>query len=349
MFKNLKKLIIPVLATLLIGGGAQAAYWQWSKTSSSNANADPSINWAEGMSPSSVNDSARAMMARAAEQRDDISGSLTTGGTATAYTITTNQGFASVPTDGQLIAFTVHATNGINATLQADGGTTYQIQSAVGVNIGAGTIILGSPYTAKFNLSAAAWILRDFYGNPYALPLGGLLNSTVATPPNSSFILPAGQCISRTAYATYFALVSTTFGACDGVTTFAAPDLRGRNQVALDNLNGSAANRMTNNANGCGVAFTSVGAVCGQEGVTLSIAQMPSHTHTQNAHNHGLTALLTSGTSGGVPSGSAFSTAVTVGSNSTDSATATNQNTGGGGQHPTVQPSFAVTVFLRVI
>jgi len=50
-------------------------------------------NWAEGQSPSSVNDSARAMMARAAEWRDDVSGTIATGGTSTAYTATSNQGF----------------------------------------------------------------------------------------------------------------------------------------------------------------------------------------------------------------------------------------------------------------
>jgi len=37
----------------------------------SNATDDGSINWAEEQSPSSVNDSARAMMARLSEYRDD--------------------------------------------------------------------------------------------------------------------------------------------------------------------------------------------------------------------------------------------------------------------------------------
>jgi hypothetical protein len=39
------------------------ALWQWSTTAANNATADPSINWQEGQPPSSVNDSARAMMA----------------------------------------------------------------------------------------------------------------------------------------------------------------------------------------------------------------------------------------------------------------------------------------------
>jgi len=58
--------------------------WKWSRTASSNATADGSINWAEGMAPSGVNDSARAMMAAAAKYRDDTAGSLITGGTSTA-------------------------------------------------------------------------------------------------------------------------------------------------------------------------------------------------------------------------------------------------------------------------
>ena len=40
--------------------------YRWSQTAASNATADASINWQEGQAPSSVNDSARAMMASAA-------------------------------------------------------------------------------------------------------------------------------------------------------------------------------------------------------------------------------------------------------------------------------------------
>ena len=42
------------------------ALWQWSTTAANNANADPTIDWAEGQPPSTVNDSARAMMAAVA-------------------------------------------------------------------------------------------------------------------------------------------------------------------------------------------------------------------------------------------------------------------------------------------
>lgn len=42
--------------------------WNWSTTAANNATADPSINWQEGQAPSTVNDSARAMMAAIAVQ-----------------------------------------------------------------------------------------------------------------------------------------------------------------------------------------------------------------------------------------------------------------------------------------
>ena len=42
------------------------AIGQWSTTAGNNATADPSINWQEGQAPSTVNDSARAMMAAVA-------------------------------------------------------------------------------------------------------------------------------------------------------------------------------------------------------------------------------------------------------------------------------------------
>ena len=45
-------------------------FFKWSRTAAANATADSTINWAEGQSPSSVNDSARALMAAAAKYRD---------------------------------------------------------------------------------------------------------------------------------------------------------------------------------------------------------------------------------------------------------------------------------------
>src|SRR5258705_2244137 len=93
--KFLKPLLPILAATLFSVGIVQATMYKWSQTAATNANSD-SFTWAEGQAPSTVNDSARGMMAAIAKYRDDVSGGLVTGGISTAYTITSNQVFTSL-------------------------------------------------------------------------------------------------------------------------------------------------------------------------------------------------------------------------------------------------------------
>lgn len=166
-------LIIRLMLAFIVLAGlsmpAAAACWQWSLTAASNATADPSINWSEGMAPSAVNDSGRAMMARSAECRDDISGKLLTTGTATAYVLATNQAtIATTPGDGQQLAFRPHLANGIAATLAVDGGTAFPINAATGGAVGSGVLLAGMPYRVTFSTSASAWLLQGFYNSTIA-------------------------------------------------------------------------------------------------------------------------------------------------------------------------------------
>lgn len=94
----------------------------WSQTAATNATADSNVNMAEGMAPSAVNDGIRALMASVAKWRDDNAGSLTTAGTSTAYTLTTNQVFASLSAmTGQSLQVKFNAANGAAPTLNVDG------------------------------------------------------------------------------------------------------------------------------------------------------------------------------------------------------------------------------------
>jgi hypothetical protein len=116
----------------------------WSQTAANNATADTNVNWAEGQAPSSVNDSGRGMMASLAKWRDDNAGSLVTAGTSTAYTLTTNQVFASLSAmTGQSLQVKFNAANGASPTLNVDGlgakniviaGTTACPTGAIAVN-----------------------------------------------------------------------------------------------------------------------------------------------------------------------------------------------------------------------
>lgn len=134
----------------------------WSKTAATNANADSSINWAEGQAPSSVNDSARAVMARVAEYRDDNAGSLVTGGSSTAYTLTTNSVFASLAEmSGQAIRVRFHVANGAAPTLAVDGLAAKAIQIASGTAVGTSVIATASVWDLTYDNAIPAFLLNS--------------------------------------------------------------------------------------------------------------------------------------------------------------------------------------------
>lgn len=204
-------------------------FYKWSQIAAADATADASINWQEGQAPSSINDSARAMMAAMAKYRDDITGSIVTGGTSTAYTISSFQVFDSLSRlNGQTIAFTPHVTNGPTVTLNVDGLGAKPLRSAPTTELLAGMLVQGTPYTCTYNNSDAAFYLRDFFVSPYSVPLGSCIDYFGASAPNSAFALAFGQAISRSTYSALFSLYGTTYGTGDGSTTFNIPDLRGR-------------------------------------------------------------------------------------------------------------------------
>lgn len=99
---------------------------QFSTTAASNNSASPN-GFPEGMAPSGLNDSARELMAALAKCYKDQNGTITTGGTTTAYTLTTNNSHAAL-TDISLFAFQVNAANTGAATLAVDGLTAKSMQ-----------------------------------------------------------------------------------------------------------------------------------------------------------------------------------------------------------------------------
>lgn len=79
-----------------------------------------------------------------------------------------------------------------------------------------------------------------------------------------NWLLCQGQTLAITQYNSLYAIVGTTYGG-DGINNFNLPDLRGRAPVGA--------------GNGSGLTPRSVGQSGGAEGVTLSSANMPQHSH----------------------------------------------------------------------
>lgn len=114
---------------------------------------------------------------------------------------------------------------------------------------------------------------------------------------------------------------------------------------------------------GDGGGFTA-GQTGGAATHTLTAAEMPSHTHVQDAHNHTQNAhthtLQMQGNTTGATTGTNVMGSTTTGGSARNmaiqpanatatniAATATNQNTGGGGAHNNMQPYVVVYMWQR--
>lgn len=133
--------------------------WGWSATAADNGTADTGINFAEYQAPSTVNDSNRTLMKRIKDLLSDLAPARTSGGTATAYTVTSSSvGTALV--DGQMIEFLPHVTCGDNPTLNvaSKGAKPWRDRYATSGGIAAGRVVLGVPVRATYRAAIDAWI-----------------------------------------------------------------------------------------------------------------------------------------------------------------------------------------------
>ena len=86
----------------------------------------------------------------------------TTGGTSTAYTLTTNYAPTAL-INGQVLSFIAGSTNGANVTLNVNGLGAQPIDAPAGTAVGSGSLVGGSVYTVTYNSATPAWVLSDVY------------------------------------------------------------------------------------------------------------------------------------------------------------------------------------------
>ncbi len=189
--------------------------WKWSQTAATNATADSTINWAEGQAPSTVNDSARAVMAAVKKWQDDISLATTTGGSSTAYTLTSQSTYDSLAhLFGAILTFSPHTTNTGNpqTTLQVDGLAAQPIRSAPTVEIRPGDLQSGGVYMVQ---ASNGYFSIVNFNNSGLVPVGSIVASGGGTLP-AGWLWCDGSSQSRTTFAALFAVIGTFWGSADG-------------------------------------------------------------------------------------------------------------------------------------
>jgi microcystin-dependent protein len=156
------------------------------------------------------------------------------------------------------------------------------------------------------------------------VPIGSIVLYGSDTPPDDAWLVCDGHAEYRSEYAELFAVIGTHYGVGDGSTTFNVPDLRGRVPVG----------------DGAGLSPLStrvLGQTFGEEQHTLTITEIPAHTHTLNASGFQIYELRSNGSGGnGLAAGSfpILSGQVNTGS------------TGGGAAHNIMQPSLVVAYYI---
>lgn len=136
------------------------------------------------------------------------------------------------------------------------------------------------------------WLIKDSTGSwTVEMPPKHLVGETIQwdsnTVPVGGWAWKNGQSLSTTTYGGLFAILGYAYGGAG--SSFNVPDERGRLKAGNDAMGGaSAANRIT--SAGSGITGTTTGAVGGAETVSLTAAQLASHSHgvSDPGHGHGV-------------------------------------------------------------
>lgn len=176
------------------------------------------------------------------------------------------------------------------------------------------------------------------------IPIGGIILACGSIE-STKFFWCNGQAISRTTYATLFALIGTAYGVGDGTTTFNLPDLRDRFPLGV--------------GGSIGPAFGNTG---GATTETLSVSEMPLHTHVVTSvvtdpghlHQKSLTHSSIAVDNTGSTRVDIYGTGDDVGSNTSTNPTgisvaSTETSQGGGAAHSILNPYIALKFVVRVL
>ena len=342
------------------------AVYSWSQTAANNATADSTINWREGQAPSSVNDSARAMMAAVAAYRDDISGKLASTGTSTAFVLATNQNLGTTPIDGFQLSFRPRLTNGSSPKITVDGLTQMPLCYAPATYIPAGFFVPYVVYNITLFTQYNEWHVSNVPSTIMSPVLTGVVQDYLGTTAPDGYVMLSGRTIGSAAspatersnadtlnlYSLLWSSIPSLYvsGGGRGASaaadfaankTIALPDARGKALIGLDNMGGSAAGLITN------FSGVTLGAWGGEQNHTLVAAENGVHAHTvtDNGHTHNISKTSNSGGGGG---GTQFGGGGTQYNTDLGYAGIAVNNSVGGSPHNNLQPSMMTNKICKL-
>jgi len=183
-------------------------------------------------------------------------------------------------------------------------------------------------YYNKGTLGTPLWEGAD-------VPVGTInMYAGATTDVPTGWLLCNGAAVSRTTYAQLFAVLDTEYGVGDGSGTFNLPDFVTTNKFP----------RAATNDAGRGTTG-------GSDSVTLTTAQMPSHSHSISPNPHGHTINLQGTNASPGVSGlntSPFSNVTSQSSHTPATASLSNSSTGSGNSHENKPPFIDVHFIIAV-
>ncbi|EJF80758.1 hypothetical protein MCO_00272 [Bartonella sp. DB5-6] len=233
--------------------------YDWSLKADENAHSDSIINWAEGQPPSSVNDSARAMMQRMREYLADSGGSIGSNfmvnaeDKTTLITLKTASPIAKYKND-IIIRFKSRGVNVGTTTITVNSLGEKPLYKATGVGViplEGGELQTNGIYEIVYN-SNVSMVDRDgwYLLNPTPLPppkietfpCGFIATFAMQEIPNG-WLLCDGATYERKDYPQLFKAIGDKWGK-DSDTTFKVPDFRGMFLRGFDDGRGLDADRL---------------------------------------------------------------------------------------------------------
>lgn len=214
---------------------------------------------------------------------------------------------------------------GITNTLARDG------QNAASANISLGGNKLVNVANGTGTTDGAA------FGQLTTLLPPGIVLPTAGQAVPAGYLLCDGTAYSRTTYAALYAVISTLYGAGDGVTTFQVPNLIGRVIAGVDQT-GSVLSTFTINTPGTPGGFG------GTQGHTLAVSELTPHNHTLDDPGHAHSYVET-GSGIGIQPGTGVG--LFTGVTNTVGTGIAMENTGGGTAFPLLQPTMVMFYIIK--